>query len=831
MYGDIGTSPLYVYSSTFPDGAPEDENRILGVFSMIFWTITGVVLLKYVILMLKADNQGEGGIIALFSIIKRAAKIPTLTNLHSCDEEQQQPSPAKPSCHWMTEGIKSALQSKRWLQIVLFVFVVLATNMIISDGVLTPAISVVSSVEGIKYNTDISEDAVVGISIAIVVVLFLAQPFGTQKISLLFSPIIFLWFASLASIGIYNVITYRPSAAKALSPHYIYYYWSGNASFAWKKLGAIMLSMTGAEALYADLGHFTANSIRAPFICMVYPALTLVYLGQTSYILENKGESGTTFWSSTPDSVYIPMVILATLAAIIASQALITGAFSIAQQGMAISCFPRFTVHHTNKDEGKGGQIYIPEVNFALMIGCILVIALFKNSVEIGNAYGLAIITVMVIDTFLLSIVMLVAWHWHPLPVSIFCMVYSFISFAYFSSNLEKIPHGAWFSVALVGILSIISFVYWWGQVLKVKYIKKKAVSFPDLFEPSRGLLALATKYTTKTAEFVMSASALGESERAEGDTVRVHPGTKPLRLVGTKLPVARLPGLGLYYSELLDAIPPSLIHFLSLSPAMHEVVVILTIRHVSLPRVGDEERLLVKKLDSVGIYHAVARYGYMEKINHDSIFTRQLVARLLEQMHGGELTPEGAFEVEPLEEDLKGEGKDIELGPMFDDGDSEVTIRGTTRKTQYSKRLQIEKGKMMKKNESLLPPPPPRLPIYRTSAEERLALEKSRTAEALASTSGFGESSLDLTGDTKKTVNEDIIATEQDLLFTAYSHGIVHLLGRVELRVPRESNNSLKRFVINTVYDFLSRNSKSASADYRIPEDNVLEMSVRYEV
>lgn len=390
VYGDIGTSPLYVYASIFPNGAPEDENVILGTFSTIFWTLTSMVLVKYVVLMLRADDNGEGGIIALYSIIKRAAGIPTITNLASGDEDLN--SSKLNQGNRIAVAIRRSLHNSRLQQLVLFVVALLGVNMIISDGILTPAISVVSAVQGIQsYNGPngppiITNGAVVGITCGILVVLFLLQSFGTQKVAFLFSPAIFLWFASNSAIGLYNISTYRPSVFKALSPSYMYYYWSGEASWAWTSLGAVMLSITGAEALYADLGHFSSNSIRLCFISFVYPSLTLTYLGQTAYILEYKEAAASAFWSSLPRPVYIPMLVVATAAAVIASQALITGAFSITSQAMSIKCFPRFTVRHTNVH--AKGQIYIPEVNYALMVGAVVIVAAFQDATAIGNAYG-----------------------------------------------------------------------------------------------------------------------------------------------------------------------------------------------------------------------------------------------------------------------------------------------------------------------------------------------------------------------------------------------------------------------------------------------------------
>ena len=486
--------------------------------------------------------------------------------------------------------------------------------MIISDGILTPAISVISAVQGIQYNTNISNAAVTGITCAILVVLFFLQPFGTRRISFLFSPIIALWFISLASIGLYNLITFNPTVLKAFSPHYIYYYWSGDSSQAWRNLGNIMLSITGAEALYADLGHFTAKSIRLSFLTLVYPALSLNYLGQTAYLMEHPDQSPVAFWASTPSSVYVPMVVIATLAAIIASQAMITGAFSITRQGIAMRCYPRFTVKHTSKHHE--GQIYIPEMNFFLLVFCIIIVASFQSATRIGNAYGLAIITVMMIDTLLLSLVMLLSWDWHPAVVTAFYLVYTFISGAYLSSNLEKVVHGAWFSLVLSGILSTICYVYWWGQSSKVAYIKRHSIALHDIFEDNSSSSSSRSPPQDERTLLL----------KVNGDDRTSH------------RPVARLPGLGLYYTELLEAIPPALHRYFSLSPAIHEVVVFVTVRHVPLPSVPPMQRLLVRKLRVDGFYHVIARYGYMEDVNQGKEFVAMVVDELREYLVPGRM-------------------------------------------------------------------------------------------------------------------------------------------------------------------------------------------------
>lgn len=635
VYGDIGTSPLYTFASVFPDGAPNDENRILGTLSTIFWTITSVVLVKYVLLMLRADDNGEGGIISLYSIIKRAAGIPTLTALSTGAEDLDS--------SLLTEGgrvsraVRTSLHRSRWQQLALLSIVVVAVNMIISDGVLTPAISVVSAVQGIQaYNGPagpslITNGAVVGITCGILVMLFLLQSWGTERVTFLFSPIILLWFVANAVIGVYNIEKYRPSVFKGLSPSYMYYYWSGDASSAWINLGSVMLSITGAEALYADLGHFSARSIQLSFLTIVFPSLTITYLGQAAFILENKEAAGQVFWASIPRSVYVPMVILATAAAIIASQALISGAFSITRQGISIKLFPRFTVKHTSAH--AEGQIYIPEINYALMVGCVVIVVAFQNATSIGNAYGLAIVMVMVMDTFLLSLVMLVAWDWNALLVGFFWLFYTFISGAYLSSNLRKVPLGAWFSLVLSGILSIIVGVYYWGQTTKANYLRKNAIPLSALFAVAGDSEQRPTHRLAATAR-----PNDDDADDASTITLSLHPDLQPLKLAGSGQPVARFPGVGLYYSELLEGVPPVLVRFLSLSPAIHEVVIFLTIRGVPLPQVSPTERLLVRKLGFHGFYHVVARYGYLEDIDQGEAFVKDLVEEIVEYLQPGNL-------------------------------------------------------------------------------------------------------------------------------------------------------------------------------------------------
>eukprot|EP00887_Chlorella_sp_A99_P002108 scaffold21.g2108.t1 len=539
VYGDIGTSPLYVYGTTFAGGPPADSQVTLGTMSTIFWTFTSIVVVKYVCITLLADDNGEGGLMALYALICRATGVRSAAQSHATDAV-------------LTQFKEQAADSQQKG---------LAAK--IRDGILTPAISVVSAMEGIQFQTGISTGAVVGISVAILVLLFAAQSLGTHKVSVVFSPIMLLWFLANAAIGIYNIATIDASVFKALSPHYMYYYWSGRASTAWTELGSVMLCVTGAEALYADLGHFSRPAIRISFAAVVYPSLTFTYLGQTAMILQSPETVTAAYWNSLPHPVYWPMVILATLA-----------------------------------------------VNWSLMLCAIFVVAIFQTSEKLGTAYGLAVITVMLMDTTLLAVLALVGWGWSALATTAFWLVFSFICGAYLSSNLEKVPKGAWFPLALTGVLTTITYTWYYGQAAKAAYIQRNTIRLRDLFEEVDDADASrhgGSHHGARDAWAAMarhSMQSVVTTGTATTAAPRLHPDLQRLRLAGTKLPVARVPGVGVYFCELLDGVPPVLVRFLGQVPAIHEVVIFLTNRHVPVPFVMPEERLLVRKLRFRSFYH-----------------------------------------------------------------------------------------------------------------------------------------------------------------------------------------------------------------------------------
>ncbi|QCD83812.1 KUP system potassium uptake protein [Vigna unguiculata] len=386
VYGDLGTSPLYVFYNTFPNGV-KDQEDVIGALSLIIYSLTLVPLLKYVFVVLRANDNGQGGTFALYSLLCRHAKIKTLPNQHRTDEELTTYS--RSTFHERSFAAKS----KRWLEeqesarSVILILVLVGTCMVIGDGILTPAISVLSAVGGIKVNQPrMSSGVVVLVAVVILVGFFSMQHYGTDKVSWLFAPIVLLWFLLIGSIGIFNIWKYGSSVLKAFSPVYIYRYFRKGGKEGWTSLGGIMLSITGTEALFADLAHFPVSAVQLAFTLVVFPCLLLAYSGQAAYLMNNLSHSQDAFYRSIPDKIYWPVFIVATLAAIVASQATITATFSIIKQALALGCFPRVKVVYTSKK--FLGQIYVPDINWILMVLCIAVTAGFENQNQIGNAYG-----------------------------------------------------------------------------------------------------------------------------------------------------------------------------------------------------------------------------------------------------------------------------------------------------------------------------------------------------------------------------------------------------------------------------------------------------------
>ena len=415
VYGDIGTSPLYTMKESFlgPHPLAVDRLHIFGVLSLIFWTLMMIVTLKYVSVAMRADNKGEGGSFALLSLIAR--------NL---------------------EG------KKKWTP-TLVLLGVLATCLFYGDAMITPAISVLSAVEGLEIVQSGLQPAVVPISIGILIALFLVQARGTAQVGNMFGPIMVIYFAVLATLGIANILVH-PEIIGILNPAWAFKFFAYNPKLAFLALGSVFLCVTGAEALYADMGHFGRNAINFSWIVLVYPCLVLNYMGQGALLLSDPHAAINPFYLLAPDWARLPMVGLATVATIIASQAVISGAFSVTHQAIQLGFLPRLKTEHTS--EKARGQIYIPAVNWALLAMVLVLVLGFRESGKLASAYGIAVTGTMLITSVMLGVMMVYVWKWNRMLAYAATGLFLVVDGAYFASNITKIPDGGWFPLLVAAI-------------------------------------------------------------------------------------------------------------------------------------------------------------------------------------------------------------------------------------------------------------------------------------------------------------------------------------------------------------------------------------------
>lgn len=527
VFGDIGTSPLYAMRECFHGLhaiAPTPAN-VLGVLSLIFWSLIIVITIKYVIFILKADNNGEGGILALTAL---ASPI-------------QRHKPFR----------------RRWL-VLMGVF---GAALLYGDGIITPAISVLSAVEGVKVATPALDPYVIPITLAIIIGLFLIQSRGTAKIGRLFGPVMLVWFVVLAVLGIGNAVQ-NPAVFEAINPLFAVQFFAANGWQGFLVLGTVFLVVTGGEALYADMGHFGRRPIRLAWFVLVLPALLLNYFGQGALLLRSPEAAANVFYLMAPAWLATPLVVLATFATVIASQALISGAYSITMQADNLGFLPRLRILHTS--ETAFGQIYIPMLNWALMVACILVVVGFRSSSNLAAAYGIAVTSTMAITTIIASVVARERWHWSTPRVAIVFSVFLIIDLAFFGANLVKIPQGGWFPLLVALLIFIIMTT--WRQGSQIVYERER--------------------------EFEMTLDAFLKNLRAQ--------------------PVQRIAGTAVFMSANPEGTPAALLANLKYNSVLHESVILTTVQTDQAPHVSPAERIRVEAIGE-GIYKAVVCYGFME--------------------------------------------------------------------------------------------------------------------------------------------------------------------------------------------------------------------------
>ncbi|GLJ28770.1 hypothetical protein SUGI_0567290 [Cryptomeria japonica] len=583
VYGDLSISPLYVYRNTFAGDIQHSETNeeIYGVLSFVFWTLTLIPLFKYVFIVLRADDNGEGGTFALYSLLCRHAKISLLPNGQVADEELSNYKLEDPPETKAGSRVKGVLEKHKILHTVLLLVALIGTCMVIGDGVLTPAISVFSAVSGLELSMSHHEYAVVPITCLILVGLFALQHYGTHRVGFMFAPIVLTWLICISAIGLYNIIHWNPHVYQAFSPYYMYKFLKKTQRGGWMSLGGILLCITGSEAMFADLGHFSQLSIKIAFTSIVYPAVILAYMGQAAYISRHHTISGNYqfgFYVSVPEHIRWPVLGIAILASVVGSQAIITGTFSIIKQCTALGCFPRVKVVHTSNK--IYGQIYIPEINWILMTLCLAVTVGFRDTKRMGNAAGLAVITVMLVTTCLMSLVIVLCWHKSALLALCFILCFGSIEALYFSASLIKFLEGAWVPLVLALIFMSIMYAWHYGTIKKYEFDMQNKVSM-------KWLLGL-----------------------------------------GPSLGIVRVPGIGLIHTELVTGIPAIFSHFVTNLPAFHQVLVFVCIKSVPVPYVLPEERFLIGRVGpkEYRLYRCIVRYGYRDAHMDDHEFENQLI-------------------------------------------------------------------------------------------------------------------------------------------------------------------------------------------------------------
>ncbi|NTX41546.1 potassium transporter Kup [Myxococcus sp. CA033] len=539
VYGDIGTSPLYALRECFtgPHGIHPSPENVLGVLSLIFWSLLTIVSVKYLMFVMRADNRGEGGILALMALVMQRQK-------------GQQAHTARP---------------------VLITLGIFGAALLYGDGLITPAITVLSAVEGLSVATPVFEPFIVPITLAILVVLFLVQRHGTAGIGAVFGPVMCVWFFTLAVLGVKELV-HNPAVLGALSPTHGVMFFVHNGWHGFLVLGGVFLVMTGCEALYADMGHFGYKPIKRAWFWVVLPALMLNYLGQGALLLRDASAARNPFYLLAPSWLLYPLVALSAVAGIIASQALISGAFSLTRQAMQLGYSPRMEVVHTSAEEM--GQIYLPGINWALMAGVFTLVLTFRSSSALASAYGIAVSTTMVITSVMAYIVARERWGVSrklAMPVAGFFLA---LELAFFSSNAMKLADGGWFPLLLA--VMVFTLMTTWKRGRDILAAKLRASSIP-----------------------------LKELLGSFGD----HP------------PV-RVPGTAIFMTGNADGTPPALLHNLKHNKVLHEQVVLLTIQSEDVPHIPAAERVEVEPLEQ-GFVRVVATYGFMENPSIPDVLKR----------------------------------------------------------------------------------------------------------------------------------------------------------------------------------------------------------------
>ncbi|KAL2317466.1 hypothetical protein Fmac_031342 [Flemingia macrophylla] len=687
VYGDLSTSPLYVYKTTFSGKLrlKEDDEEIFGVLSFIFWTFTIIALFKYVFIVMSADDNGEGGTFALYSLLCRHAKLSILPNQQPTDEKLSGYTKQHSEDTWLSAHLKLLFEKHPRFQKGLLIFVLLGTCMTIGDGVITPAISVFSAVSGVQVKIkELHDNYVVIISCVILVVLFSIQHHGTHRVAFMFAPVVAAWLLCISGIGIYNIFHWNRQIYRALSPLYMLRFLKTTGIEGWMSLGGVVLSITGVEAMYADLGHFSALSIKIAFTCLVYPCLILAYMGEAAFLSKHHYDIQGSFYKAIPETVFWPVFIVATFAAIVGSQAVISATFSIISQ-------------------------------------CPVTIGL-RDTNMMGHAYGLAVTTVMLVTTCLMTLVMLIVWKQGIIKAIICLLLFGSIELLYISASICKVPEGGWIPLVLSFIFMTIMFTWNYGTLKKHEFDVENKIS------------------------------------------------TSKILSLGPCLGMVRVPGIGIIFSNLASGVPAIFGHFVTNLPAFHHVLVFVCIKSVQVPCVSDDERLVISRIGpkEYRMFCCIVRYGYKDLQQENYNFENKLVSAIIKFV-------EMESVLEPIQQELSMDGGNINVDHL---GVSQHTLHSSC---CVEKNFPFPCVLRVKKND-----------------DEHL--------------------------------QESPYKDESIQILKAKESGVTYILGH-SYAEAKKSSSILKKFAIDVVYAFLSKNCRDPDVFLNVAHTSLLEVGMVYHV
>ncbi|KAL8116644.1 potassium transporter 7-like isoform X2 [Apium graveolens] len=739
VFGDVGTSPLYTFSVMFSKAPVNGDEDVVGALSLVLYTLILIPSFKYVLIVLLANNDGEGGTFALYSLICRRANVSLLPNQQPSDTRLSSfrlkvPSPELERSLKIKECLEASLALKK----LLLILVLAGTSMVIADGVVTPAMSVMSAVGGLELGVEgIRQDHIVMISVAFLVVLFSVQRYATSKVGIVIGPALLIWFILLGTIGVYNLLKYDSSVLKAFNPIHIYYFFERNSTKAWYSLGGCLLCATGSEAMFADLCHFSVRSVQLAYAFLVLPCLLLGYLGQAAYLMSNHADTTHAFFASTPSWAFWPVLLIANIAALIASRTMTTATFSCIKQSAALGCFPRLKIIHTSRK--YMGKIYIPVLNWFLLAFSLVLVCSISNINEIGNAYGIVEVGVMMTTTILVTLVMLLIWQIKVEYVVGFAVISLGMELIFFSSVLWSVWDGSWIILVFAIIMFLVMFIWNYGSKLKYESEVKEKISI-DL-----------------------------------------------MRQLGSNLGTVRAPGIGLLYNELVKGVPAIFGQFLTTLPAVHSMIIFVCIKYIPVPLVPQDERFLFRRVcpRSYHIFRCIARYGYKDVRKENNLVFEKLL-------------------IESLEKFIRREAQELSLASDgdedsdFEDEYSSSQVLGAPSGSAYSLAT----------------------PLLSAYIDRIQPLGGANTSEEVKSE----------VPSTSRTDPKQSLEQELSFLKKARESGMVYLLGHGAIRAKKDSW-FIKKLAINYFYAFLRKNSRRGIANFTVPHQQLIQVSMTYMV